>query len=218
MSEQITHPPESMLADFIAGQLERPLRVVIETHLALCPTCTAIVADLGALGSQYLASAPPARPQGATWARIAAQLDQPDPTQLYPLDAAARAELGVAAGARPQALRWRRLPFSHGRVAVLLGEREDEEVLLIGRVAPGRLFPRHRHLGVESVVVLEGGYVDPDGHFGVGSFFEYPAGSEHGPRADDDGPCTVLARLERGVRFTGLCGLALALRRAAVRV
>ncbi len=217
MSESITHPPESLLADFVAGQLERPLRVVIQTHLAHCSACLGIVAELGGLGARALAAAPAARPQGVTWARIAARLDQPDPTDAYPLDAAARAELGRAAGAAPEPLRWRRLPFSHGRIAVLHGEREDQEVLLLGRVPPGRPFPRHRHLGAESVVVLEGGYVDAEGHFGVGSYVEYEAGSEHGPLADDDGPCVVLARLERGARFTGLCGLALALRRAAVR-
>lgn len=217
MSESISHPPESLLADFVAGQLDRPLRVVIETHLAHCPTCPHIVADLGGLGGQLLQQVPAARPRGATWARLAARLDQPDPTDAYPLEAGARAELGRAAGASPQPLRWRRLPFSHGRIAVLHGDHEDQEVLLLGSVPPGRPFPRHRHLGAESVVVLEGGYVDHAGHFGVGSYVEYEAGSEHGPLADDDGPCVVLARLERGARFTGLCGLALALRRVAVR-
>lgn len=217
MSESVTHPPESLLADFVAGQLERPLRVVVETHLAHCRRCLGIVAELGDLGARVLVSAPGARPQGVTWARIAAQLDQPDPTDAYPLEPAARAELGRAAGATPRPLRWRRLPFSHGKIAVLHGEHEDQEVLLLGRVPAGRPFPRHRHLGAESVVVLEGGYVDAAGHFGVGAYMEYEAGSEHGPLADDDGPCTVLARLERGARFTGLCGLALALRRAAVR-
>lgn len=211
-----SHPTPDQLADFVAGQHDRAMRVLIETHLAACPVCCETVGELGQLGARWLTSAPPARPQGATWARLSAQLGQPDVTESYPLSSAARCELGAAAGGQPRPLRWRRLPFSHGQIAVLDGDDEDGTILLLGRVGAGRTFPRHRHLGVENVVVIEGGYQDDRGHWEAGSWAEYPPGSEHAPLADTDGPCVVLARLAGGSRFTGLCGLALALRRAAV--
>lgn len=51
------------------------------------------------------------------------------------------------------------------------------------RMAPGCGYPTHRHLGIEDVLVLEGGYRDELGEYGPGSFVRYPAGSRHSPVA-----------------------------------
>jgi putative transcriptional regulator len=41
-------------------------------------------------------------------------------------------------------------------------------------------FPRHRHTGVERVLILEGGYYDHEQHFyGPGDIHDMPEGSEH---------------------------------------
>lgn len=72
------------------------------------------------------------------------------------------------------------------------------------RVAPGEAFPEHRHLGVERVLILQGGYVDNLGQTArAGDFVELPPGSSHGfvalPGAD-----LIYAVVADGLEFPGL--------------
>lgn len=216
MSTPNHHPDPDLLDDLAAGQVDRAMRVVLETHLAACPRCATRLAASERTAARTLATAPTSRPLSTTWVRLATRLDEVDPTASFPLPAAARAELGSAAGYRASPLRWRRLPFSRGKVAVL-AEGQGNAMLLLGRSGAGRLFPRHRHIGEEFVAVLEGGYEDHYGHFVVGDFVSYPAGSSHTAASDDDGDCVVLAFLPAGARFAGLTGAVLALRQLAKR-
>lgn len=53
------------------------------------------------------------------------------------------------------------------------------------RMAPGTVFPLHRHLGPEVVLVLAGSYLDSSGvRYGVGDLVSLPEGSEHSFTAD----------------------------------
>lgn len=54
------------------------------------------------------------------------------------------------------------------------------------RMAPGRGYPPHKHLDVEEVLVLAGGYQDHLGVYPAGSFVRYEAGSVHAPVALGD--------------------------------
>jgi quercetin dioxygenase-like cupin family protein len=70
------------------------------------------------------------------------------------------------------------------------------------RCAPGAHVPSHRHLGPESVLVLEGAYVDDQGTQRVaGQLHHMPAGTVHALRASDAG-CTI-AIMAQGVEFLG---------------
>jgi anti-sigma factor ChrR (cupin superfamily) len=69
--------------------------------------------------------------------------------------------------------------------------------------APGVHFPKHRHRGSESVLVLEGSYADASGcQVGAGELQTMPADSEHELRILGTSPC-VAAVSEHGVEFTG---------------
>lgn len=54
------------------------------------------------------------------------------------------------------------------------------------RMEPGHGYPAHRHLGVEEVLVLRGGYRDHLGVYVAGSYVRYEVGSEHAPVALGD--------------------------------
>lgn len=85
------------------------------------------------------------------------------------------------------------------------GRAEGGATVLI-RMAPGCGYPPHRHLGVEEVLVLAGGYCDDLGEHLTGSFIRYPRGSEHSPVAigdasrpiGPDNPACVLFASARG--------------------
>lgn len=93
-----------------------------------------------------------------------------------------------------EALAWKRTRVE-GVDLVLLHPSEEEaqrareergtavEGALLIRMQPGCGYPPHRHLGVEEVLVLQGGYRDHLGEHRAGSYVRYEAGSEHAPRA-----------------------------------
>lgn len=69
------------------------------------------------------------------------------------------------------------------------------------RVAAGRRFPRHTHLGPETVLVLTGGYRDEDGRVvRAGETVSAPGGTDHYFTAVEGEPLLYLVVVE-GVRF-----------------
>jgi hypothetical protein len=90
------------------------------------------------------------------------------------------------------------------------GTAVDSTVLI--RMEPGHGYPAHRHLGVEEVLVLDGGYRDECGVHEAGSFVRYAAGSVHAPVACGDpgspaGPghpaCVLFAVAREGIELVG---------------
>ena len=80
------------------------------------------------------------------------------------------------------------------------------------RMAPGCGYPAHRHLDVEEVLVLAGGYRDEHGEHRAGSYVRYPAGSVHapvalgdpaGPAGPANPPCVLYATARGGIEIVG---------------
>ena len=87
------------------------------------------------------------------------------------------------------------------------GAKRGGSAVLI-RLEPGRGYVRHRHLGPEDVLVLQGGYRDERGAYTAGATVHYPADTSHGPVALGDatrpeGPdnpaCVLYAVVENGI-------------------
>ncbi len=97
---------------------------------------------------------------------------------------------------------WQDMPFTHFREGVEIchlwqGQGFADVALL--RYAPGASVPRHRHLGLETILVLTGTQSDDAGTYGTGAIVFNPAGSEH--RVWSDPGCVVLIQWERPVEF-----------------
>jgi len=73
------------------------------------------------------------------------------------------------------------------------------------RITAGTRFPQHRHLGLERVLVLEGGYRDePSGRvFRAGDLHEMDASSEHSYTALPERDLLLAVSVERGVEVEG---------------
>lgn len=95
---------------------------------------------------------------------------------------------------------WEHLPFEHFREGVEICRlwQGTPEVALL-RYAPGASVPRHRHPGLETILVVAGIQSDDAGDYPQGSVMFNPAGSEH--RVWSDTGCTVLIQWERPVEF-----------------
>jgi len=78
---------------------------------------------------------------------------------------------------------WRDLefePFRHGvTIHWLEPQRGDRPSAAILKYLPGARVPRHRHEGLESIIVLSGIQSDEAGDYETGTLILNPAGTEH---------------------------------------
>jgi anti-sigma factor ChrR (cupin superfamily) len=100
---------------------------------------------------------------------------------------------------RYRGIQW--LPLDAGGAT---SDPRDATVLI--RMEPGCGYPAHRHVDVEDVLILCGGYADERGEHGPGTYLRYPKGSIHAPRATGDpalpvgpaNPACILFAVARG--------------------
>lgn len=98
---------------------------------------------------------------------------------------------------------WRRLALRGVSVIdVEPGPKREGADCKLVRFLAGTRFPAHRHVGAETVFVLEGSYRDQDGHcYRAGDAQVMEAGTEHRIRVDDAGDC-IAATVLHGLEFT----------------
>ena len=96
---------------------------------------------------------------------------------------------------------WRDLdfaPFRPGiRVHYLVRGGADEPSIAVLRYEPGARVPRHRHAGLETIIVLDGTQSDEAGDYPAGTVVINPTGSEHSVWTDNG--CAVLIQWNRPV-------------------
>jgi putative transcriptional regulator len=214
------HPAEDQLLDYAAGSLDAPVGLVVATHLALCPSCRRQVRGLEAIGGALLDELPLVRADSDGLARVLARLDAPEldpppvatrPPATQPgiaLDAETRRlvpePLRSQLGASLAELSWQRVARGLDEHALPL-ERPGFKTRLL-RIRPGAAIPRHGHRGLESVLVLDGGFTDERGHYARGDVGLSDPGIVHRPVADLDRDCLCLIVVEGRLRFAGLFG------------
>lgn len=95
---------------------------------------------------------------------------------------------------------WQDLPFEPFREGVEIHRlAEGPAAAALLRYAPGASVPRHRHTGLETILVLEGTQSDDHGTASAGSLIFNPEGTEH--RVWSETGCVVLIHWTRPVEF-----------------
>ena len=89
------------------------------------------------------------------------------------------------------------LPFREGIEISHIVEGEPTIALL--RYQAGAAVPRHRHLGLETILVLEGSQSDETGHYQAGTCVINPIDSEHSVWSEQG--CVVLIQWQKPVEF-----------------
>jgi len=74
------------------------------------------------------------------------------------------------------------------------------------RLEAGVTTPWHTHKGQELTLCLLGGFSDGFASYGPGDVSLADPTIRHRPKADDDGPCFVLAVTDAGLKFEGVLG------------
>jgi putative transcriptional regulator len=202
------HPaPDELLLDYATGALAQGPALAVALHVALDPTARRTVERLGALGGALMEGEGEAAMDEAALQRTLARLDgiavepRPAPYRTRPGFDWAPAPLArhLAADAR-----WRRVLGGFEEIRLHLPGDSHRVSLL--RLNPGRGLPMHRHVGAEYTVVLQGGYTDATGNYGVGDFAVGPGPEQHEPIADPGPPCIALIVIEKPIVLTGPIG------------
>jgi putative transcriptional regulator len=207
------HPaPEELLLDYATGSLAHGPALAVALHVALDPMARRMVERLAALGGVLIEGEAPFTQEGAdldeaALQRTLARLDglavepRPAPYERPPGFEWAPAPLARHLGADA---RWRRVLGGFEEIRLHLPGDSHRVSLL--RLNPGRGLPMHRHVGTEYTVVLQGGYTDSTGNYGVGDFAVGPGPEQHEPIADPGEPCIALIVIERPIVLTGPFG------------
>jgi putative transcriptional regulator len=206
------HPaPEELLLDYAAGALPEGPALVVALHVALDPAARRLVETLSGLGGVLLEDEPAAGVDPSALAhdldRAMAELDRvtveprsvprPAPPGFEWAPPALRRYLGPAP-------RWKRK--LGGFEEIRLGLHGDSHRVSLLRLQSGKGLPVHHHVGNEYTVVMQGGYTDNTGNYGVGDFAMGPGGQDHEPIADPGEPCIALIVLEKPIVMTSVWG------------
>lgn len=202
------HPaPEELLLDYAAGALPDGPALAVALHVALDEQSRRMVGRLNALGGALIEDqGEPSLDEEA----LAATLARLDGVEVEPrrLPVAPRPGFEWAMPPLSPYLRsgagWRRILGKFDEIR--LDVPGDFHRVSLLRLEPGSSLPEHRHSGYEYTVVLQGGYTDATGNYGVGDFAVGPGPERHEPIADPGEPCIALIVVERPVVLTGPWG------------
>ncbi|MBB3459361.1 anti-sigma factor ChrR (cupin superfamily) [Rhizobium sp. BK313] len=98
---------------------------------------------------------------------------------------------------------WKELAFAPFRGNVTIHWIQpfvgDQPGVALLKYEPGASVPRHRHEGLETILVLEGTQSDETGDYVKGSYIVNAAGTEHSVWSDEG--CVVLIQWDRPVKI-----------------
>jgi putative transcriptional regulator len=206
------HPvPDELLLDYAAGALPEGPALAVALHVALDPAAQRTVAGLHGIGGALLdGESGEEKSEGMGEAALQVVFDR---LVGVPVEAAATVPI-----ARP-GFDWAPPPLRRylgpgAKWKGMFGGFEEIRIDLHGdnhrasllRLAPGKGLPVHRHVANEFTVVLQGGYTDNTGSYGVGDFAVGPGANEHEPIADPGEPCIALIIVEKPIVLTGAWG------------
>ena len=211
------HPESNLLAAYADGSIDYLHGIAVSAHLEFCPHCRAKVRHFEQLLGDHLSATQAVETIGwepefdAMFENIVAQPQQPQGHQNSLSGQAVRKAAFVNIEGQvirvPRVLQpivkdmkdWRSYG---GRVLSLALDSEEDVRLNLMYIKPGVSVPQHTHRGIESTLVLHGGFSDEDGHYEAGDFMQRDASIKHSPQTSIDQDCLCLTVLTDTMLFT----------------
>lgn len=199
------HPEDERLLAYAAGGIEAGMRLVLGSHLELCPTCRERARALGALGGVLLEDMEPAAMADDALARTLARIEATPPVQARVTKVSGPPPLPPGASwprslAHCSATPWRWIGPGMRWSRVKVPEAPEANVFLL-RIAAGKYLPVHTHRGQEATQILYGRFHDGRALFGPGDFDAADEQIHHQPVVQDGSECICLASLSGRLRF-----------------
>ncbi len=199
------HLTEPLLMGYAAGTLPEAFNLVVATHISMCDSCRAALAEYEAVGGEVMLDTVPAEMDADSLAATLAMIDE----GFDALPATTRAKTGTIFPAPLQEyidgdlddLKWRKIG---GGVSQLVLETSAEASVRLLRIPAGTAVPDHGHRGTELTLVLQGAFKDEEDRFGAGDVEVANEDLEHTPVAEEGVDCICLAATDAPLRFNGL--------------
>jgi putative transcriptional regulator len=201
------HPSTELLMDYASGALPEAPALALASHISLCPTCRAEVAQLECVGGALLEQdcTPVAVSSGCKQAVLAA-LDAPvaeAPKQADPLCRILPAPLRDYVGCSASQIRWEKLTSKVDRLVLDVSAGGKAQLL---RIKAGAPMPKHTHKGQEYTLVLQGSFRDSTGLYRRGDIAVCDDSLAHQPIAGEAEDCICLVVTDGRLQLTGLIG------------
>lgn len=203
------HPQTSMLQAYAEGSLDDVSAFAIATHLESCPECQARVFKFEELCGQQLGEVDLQNSDSDDFAlmfdSIVALEQSSEPFRTN------RKAISIEVNGKSF-----KLPLSLSRFADKIGDWKsyggkvysapidisDSARINLMYISENVKIPQHTHKGLESTLVLHGGFSDEDGHYEVGDFLLKDASVKHSPHTKGGEDCLCLTVLTEPMIFT----------------
>lgn len=200
------HLTEPLLMGYAAGTLPEAFNLVVATHITMCDTCRAALAEYEALGGEVMLDSDPVDIAEDALAATMAMID--NGFEVAPAPAKKRVAGSVFPGPLQDyvhgdidSLKWRKV--GGGVSQLVLNTSKDASVRLL-RIPAGTALPDHGHHGTELTLVLQGAFMDDGDRFGAGDVEVANEDMHHTPVAADGMDCICLAATDAPLRFNGI--------------
>ncbi len=195
--------PAELLLDYAAGALPEGPALALAVHAALDPANRKAVDQILAVGGALLEKEPQATLDAVMLDRTLSRLDQieVESPSKPPKQAGFEWAPAPLLPYLEPGMSWRRAVGGFEEIRLNVFDGFHRVQLL--RIEPGRGLPEHTHTGREYSVVLQGGYTDNTGSYGIGDFAIGSPVTVHQPIADPGGACIALLAIESPIKLTG---------------
>ena len=204
---------DALIADYVAGNLCLPAKIMVDAHMELVPESRQWAADLEDVHGAAFSNGSPVDLNDAD-GMLANIMDAPgsDPDEEHQVvQSAVFSNVNAAETANqvPQALQdyigmkledvpWRmKMP---GVYSYRLDDVDSHEVALL-RIKPGVAIPSHTHEGCELTFVLQGAFEDSEGRYGRGDISVADEHVDHEPVACEGEECICFVVTDAPLRF-----------------
>lgn len=188
---------------YSAGALPEAFNVVVASHISMCDTCRAALAEYDAIGGALLDDEGVEMGEDSLAAALAmiSEVQTPPAPRTPRPDAVLPSPIRSYVGGDLDAVKWRKigggvsqmiLPTSKGATARLL------------HIPAGTEMPDHGHHGTELTLVLKGAFVDDEDRFAVGDVEVANEDLKHTPVAAEGDDCICIAACDAPLQFDGI--------------
>jgi putative transcriptional regulator len=199
------HLTDPLLMGYAAGTLPEAFNLVVATHISMCDTCRAALAEFDAVGGEVMLDAAPVDiaedALTATLAMIDSGKSAITAAPGRKADSVFPGPLQDYVSGNIDDLKWRKV--GGGVSQMVLKTSKDASVRLL-RIPAGTAVPDHGHRGTELTLVLQGAFTDEEDRFGTGDVEVANEELHHTPVAEDGIDCICLAATDAPLLFNGL--------------
>ncbi len=204
------HPDKALLKQYALGEIDATQGLALAVHLESCPSCRRAVAALEMQFGQEICLK--SAENSATdlfddmFENIVSR-----PQSVEPDIRLTSKPVEISVNQRKFILPKALAPFEKrigpwrsygGKVFSAVIDLDEPARVNLMYMAPGVTVPQHTHKGLESTLVLHGGFSDEDGHYEVGDFLLKDASIKHSPTTSSDEDCLCLSVLTEPMLFT----------------